>query len=62
MGLHWKLLQQPKFEASFEASTAVMFEVVVFWIVTPCWRCHNTTRSHNPEDHDFETNFDFDSC
>jgi len=23
-------------EASFEASTAVMFQVEVFWVVTPC--------------------------
>jgi len=35
------------FHASFEAFTAMMFQVGVFWVVTHC-----TTRRHNPEDPD----------
>jgi hypothetical protein len=41
----------------FEALTAVMFQVDVFWVVTPCSVAdysHTTTWRHNPEDIDMD--------
>jgi len=55
------------FNVRFEVFMAMKIQVGVFWVVTPCsdvvgqWRqhgplqtlvsYHNTTRHHNPEDH-----------
>jgi hypothetical protein len=50
----------------FQAFKEAMFEVEVFWIVTPCsvvvgYRrfgdIHNTTRRHSPEDLDLKRNY-----
>jgi hypothetical protein len=38
---------------SYEAFTAVMFDVDVFWVVTPS-SVHNSIRRHNPEDNDLK--------
>jgi hypothetical protein len=60
--LRFAIFISKRTDLNFEAYRAVMFQVEVFWVVTPCsvvvgfrrfrGPCHNTTRRHNPEDLD----------